>query len=406
MVTTIGNVNDHSPRPVGAIADASISLHGVEDPRISGARPPAAPTISVAEGLDAADRDLGLRLRTGARRTRRGGVLSCTAPEVWSGAGGSSTRHDVEGQLQPILVDGLYRPVVAAWTPAAGDQRWYVVPDVCDWHSILDWLAQRALPRYVPGALRRARSPLALDPALQTPAEAEARSALAELETSYTARRRELEERLAVATANSEPVRNGLLYGTSADLVDAVATVLRAAGLTVVDLDDLLGDTVSADLLVSLGARRRLIEVKSASGNASESLVGQLETHLRTWPQLWPHQPVDGGGLIINHQHRLEPAQRSDTVYGRPEFVAALALPVLPTRALFEWWRSSNWAAIRTAVLGDCQDDGQGDGELDNGPSPPRQPREPVPGPVRSSLLGRLGRRPRPGTPEGRAGRS
>jgi hypothetical protein len=405
VITTIGNVNDHSPRPVGATADASISLHGVEE-RISGARLPAAPTISVAEGLDAADRDLGLRLRNGRPSDAPWWGLELYGAEVWSGAGGSSTRHDVEGKLQPILVDGLDRPVVAAWTPAAGDQRWYVVPDVCDWHNILDWLVQRALPRYVPGALRRARSPLALDPALQTAAEAKARSALAELEASSAARRRELEERLAAATANAEPIRNGLLYGTSADLVDAVATVLRAAGLAVVDLDDLLGDTVSADLLVSLGPRQRLIEVKSASGNASESLVGQLETHLRTWPQLRPDQPVDGGVLIVNHQHRLEPDQRSDAVYGRPEFVAALALPVLPTRALFEWWRSSNWEAIRTAVLGDREDPGQDDREPDNGPSSPRQPREPVPGPVRGGLLGRLGRRPRPDTLEGRDGRS
>ncbi len=129
--------------------------------------------------------------------------------------------------------------------------------------------------------------------------------------------------------------------------------MLEAADLDVVKIDELLGETSSAELLVSLGERRRLIEVKSASGNAAETLVGQLETHLRTWPQLRPADPVDGGVLVVNHQHRTEPGERSASVYTRPEFVAALTVPVLSTRQLFDWWRASDWAAIRQAVLGD-----------------------------------------------------
>lgn len=279
VITTMGTVNDQSPRRIGATADASISLHGVED-RISGARLPAAATITIADGLDTADRDLGLRLRNGRPAGAPWWGLELYGGEVWSGAGGSVTRYEVLGQLHPILVDELQRPVVAAWSSGDRRRRWYVVPDVCDWHSILEWLVQHAAPRHVPAALRRARSPLALDPALQTPAQASARSALAELEISYADQRRGLGEQLDARKAQAEPIRNGLLYGTSADLVDAVAAVLRAAGLTAVDLDDLFGDTVSADLLVSVGAQRRLIEVKSASGNAGESLVGQLETYL------------------------------------------------------------------------------------------------------------------------------
>jgi hypothetical protein len=64
---------------------------------------------------------------------------------------------------------------------------------------------------------------------------------------------------------------------------------MTAAGLHTVDLDKELGGTKSADRLVgSEGPPRRLVEVKGASGAAPESLLGQLERHLTTWPQLRP----------------------------------------------------------------------------------------------------------------------
>jgi hypothetical protein len=190
-----------------------------------------------------------------------------------------------------------------AFTPPDGSQRWYIVPDVCDWHSILDWLVQRALPQHVPDALRRSRSPLALDPQLQSPDEIAARRALEELKATFAEQQRDLENQLEQATANAEPIRNGLLYGTGTDLENAIAAVLEAAGLNVVKVDELLGDTTSADLVVTLAGKRRLIEVKSASGSAAETLVRQLETHLQTWPQLRPNDPVDGGLLVVNHQY-------------------------------------------------------------------------------------------------------
>lgn len=392
LITTMGNVNDDRPRPLGATADATISLPGVET-YISGARLPASATISLADGLDAADRDLGLRLRNGRGPDAPWWSLQLTGSESWPGTGGPPTRYEPTGELQPILLDGLNQPVVAVWSSAEGDQRWYVVPDVCDWDSILDWLVQRALARYVPGALRRARSPLALDLALQSPAEVAARQALEELETSFTQQRRELEVRLEEARAHMEPIRNGLLYGTGAELENTVATVLEAAGLDVVKIDELLGETSSADLLVSLGERRRLIEVKSASGNAAETLVGQLETHLRTWPQLRPADPVDGGVLVVNHQHRTEPGERSAAVYTRPELIAALTVPVLSTRQLFDWWRASEWASIRQTVLGDTDIAAETD-DTKSSPSPPsaNAPTEnPEPGPLRR----RFRRRPR-----------
>ncbi|HTC60171.1 MAG TPA: hypothetical protein VK691_08630 [Solirubrobacteraceae bacterium] len=351
MITTMGNVSDQRPRPLGATADATISLPGMET-YISGARVPDGATISLADDLDSTDRDLALRLRN-ERADGPWWSLTLSGTEWVSGAGGPSTRHEPSGELQPILLDGLSQPVLAAWTPPDGSQRWYIVPDVCNWHSILDWLAHSGLPQHVPGALRRSRSPLALDPQLQTPDEIAARQSLEELKAAFAEQQRELESQLRQAGAKAEPIRSGLLYGTSTELEIAVAAVLEAAGTNVVKVDELLGATASADLLVSLGENRRLIEVKSASGSATETLVRQLETHLQTWPQLRPDEPVDGGVLIVNHQYRLPPDERSTAVYARPEFVAALSTPVLSTRQLFDWWCESNWVAIREAVLGE-----------------------------------------------------
>jgi len=351
LITTMGNANDQRPRRLGATADAAISLPGTET-NISGTRVPHGATISLADGLDATDRDLALRLRD-KRADGPWWSLTLSGTESEPGSGGPPTRHEPSGELQPLLVDGLSQPVLAAWTPPDGSQRWYIVPDVCDWHSILDWLMHRALPQHVPEALRRSRSPLALDRQLQTPGEIAAKQALEELNATYAERQRELESQVQQATAMAEPIRNGLLYGTSAELENAVAAVLEAAGTTVVKVDELLGDTSSADLLVSLSGKRRLIEVKSASGSASEMLLRKLETHVQTWPQLCGNEPVDGGVLIVNHQYGLPPDERSAAVYIRPEFVAALTAPVLSTRQLFDWWRESNWMAIREAVLGD-----------------------------------------------------
>jgi hypothetical protein len=242
--------------------------------------------------------------------------------------------------------------VVAAWTPLSGDQRWYVIPEATDWATILDWLVQRALPAFVPASLRRVRSPHFVDPDLQTADELVARQALAGLEARYTEDKLTLEGDLRRAEAAAEPIRYGLLYGSGADLVAAVEAVLTAAGLTTVDLDKELGGTKSADLLVHAGTQRVLVEVKAVSGAAPESLVGHLQRHLTTWPQLRPHEPADGGVLIVNHQHKLYPAERSATVYSRPEFVAALTVPVISTVELFGWWRTRGWALIRATVLG------------------------------------------------------
>ncbi|MFC9250402.1 hypothetical protein [Amycolatopsis thailandensis] len=92
--------------------------------------------------------------------------------------------------------------------------------------------------------------------------------------------------------------------------------------------------------------------MKSERGNAKEALVGDLRRHLDTWSELQPDSPVDGGTLIVNHQHKLAPDQRARQIYGRPEFVNTLTVPVVGTLDLFDWWRTKDWKAIRTAVLG------------------------------------------------------
>lgn len=272
--------------------------------------------------------------------------------EPGDGFGGVRT-HKPEGELHPILVDALGDPVAAAWTPPSGEQRWYIIPAATDWSTVLDWLVQRALPTHVPDALRRARSPHFVDPDLQTADELATRQALAELEERHAREKQRLDDELHRANAAAEPIRYGLLDGTGDELMDAVAAVFAAAGLTAMNLDAELGGTRSADLLISdRSATRYLVEVKSASSSASENLVGQLERHLNTWPQLRPDEPVSGGVLVVNHQHKLHPSRRSAKIYTRPEFVAALTVPVISTLELFNWWRASDWGSIRAAVLG------------------------------------------------------
>jgi hypothetical protein len=187
---------------------------------------------------------------------------------------------------------------------------------------------------------------------LEIPAETAARTALEELENNYSEDKARLKHDLEQARREAEPVRSGLLYGTGNELVAAVATVLRAAGFTVTDLDQELGGTRSADLLAVLGGQVCLIEVKSASGSAPESLASHLERHRDTWPQLRPGQPVTCAALIVNHQHKLDPANRTQDVYQRREFIETLAFPALATRDIFEWWRDKDWTAVRTGVLG------------------------------------------------------
>ncbi|MET8757585.1 hypothetical protein [Lentzea sp. NPDC004782] len=347
LVDVMGNVNEIR-RNVFVNYDASIDLLDHET-TIVGYRLPRGSRPVLADGLNAADRDLGLRLLnrppdTWWRLESRG------AGKYLSESGWQKT--EPVGELCPILLDSLGAPVVAVWVSPDERQRWYIVPDGTDWDTVIDWLVHHAVPAYVPDAPQRHRLTSAVNPDLETPAENEARVALADLEVRYAQDKARLEQDLADAKAVADPVRNGLLFGTGQALVDAVTRALSAAGFAVDDVDARLGATKSADLLVAFGPHRRLVEVKSERGPAKEALVGDLRRHLDTWGELQPGSPADGGTLIVNHQHKLAPGQRPRQIYRRPEFVNTLTVPVVSTLDLFDWWRTKDWKAIRTAVLG------------------------------------------------------
>jgi hypothetical protein len=307
--------------------------------------------VRTASDLGDADSHLALRL------------LSCTPALPWRAlslhgvtheAYNGRIHHPAQGMLEPIIETELGEPVVAAWVSPDGIERRYVLPVETPWSVLLQWLIEQALPEFVPAAMRRARRQLANDHTTMTRRERDARAALTELEAGYVTRRADLERELEDAQAAASAVRDGLLYGTGRPLVDAVNSVLESAGITVVDLDDQLGGTKNADLLCSYGGRSRLVEVKSASGNASERAYEDLVRHLREWEKLPGSTPVEGGALVLNHQHRAVPHERSPKPYTRPEFLAAQTEPVIPTLDLFEAWREEDGDAVRRLLFGDA----------------------------------------------------
>ncbi|MCX2928143.1 hypothetical protein [Streptomyces sp. NEAU-W12] len=317
---------------------------------------PVGVSPELADGLDHAEHDLGTQL------------LNCP-PDTWFRLTylreSKSSRPGVarvwpppgEGELRPILVDGLGAPVAGVWTPADGSARWFVVPHGTDHRLLVKWLVQHALPAYVPGALTRARSPLVRDPALATDAEARLVETIAEERRAHERRHTELQQQLAALRAVADPLRDNLLFGTGRPLEDAVHDVLVAAGATVTRLDDVYG-TNSADLLAEYGGRRVLVEVKSAKNRSPHTLPDKLLKHLSTWPGLTGTEPVDGGVLVVNHQIKLPPAQRDAEVYTDRAFADALTVPVIGSDRLFDWWRHEDWDAVRHAVFGDTGDTG------------------------------------------------
>ncbi|OKI49096.1 hypothetical protein [Micromonospora sp. CB01531] len=304
--------------------------------------------IRAAKDLGDADGQLALRM------------LNCNPAPLWrslslSGATLESyngrVQHPAEGTLVPILETELGEPVVAAWISPDGVERRYIVPVETPWPLLLEWLREQALPEFVPGAMRRARRQLATDETFMTRLERDVRTALAELEADYVTRRRRLERDLEEAQTVASTVREGLLYGTGKQLVVAVRTVLESAGVDVVDLDEELGGTKNADLLCTYAGRTRLVEVKGVSGSAPERAYQDLVRHLREWEKLPGVTPVVGGALILGHQLRVAPQERSRQPYGRPEFLAAQAEPVITPLDLFDAWREEDAEEIRRLLF-------------------------------------------------------
>jgi hypothetical protein len=347
VISPIGDFEERPHNIFGPHLD-SVSI-GRTSTTISGRPIGKGARVRVAADLSGADGQLARRL------------LNCNPVPMWRSLSLSGAvletyngreQHPAEGSLVPILETELGESVVAAWISPDGVERRYVVPVETPWTLLLQWLLELALPEFIPGVLRRARRLLAADEDLMTRRERNAHAALTSLEEDYIGRRSELERKLEEAQSASSVIREGLLYGSGEQLVDAVRSVLQAAGVTVINLDKYLGGTKNADLLCTYGGHSRLVEVKGASGSAPERAYQDLRRHLREWPSLSRSVPVEGGALVLNHEHRNVPQDRSRQPYGRPEFLAAQTEPVITTLDLFDAWRDEDSAAIRELLFG------------------------------------------------------
>lgn len=350
VISPIGG-EEKSPHRMSIFqGSASVSIGG-SDTSIAGRQLGLGAGVQLRQDLGEVDRQLGLRLLN-LRPAPQWYRLTLES-QIFIQPNGARVAGPPEGTLFPILETELGEPVVAVWLSTDGVERRYLVPSDVPWLQLLSWLSEQALPEFVPGTMERARRHLATDPSLMTRRERGARDVLADLEADYVVRKERLTEELLAAETAARSVREGLLYGTAGSLVKAVQLVLEAAGITVVDVDEMLGDTSNADLLCTFDGRSVLVEVKSASGSPSERLYQDMLRHLREWPHL-PHVPhVDGGALIVNHQTRKPPQERDVQPFTRPEFLAARSEPVVTTLGIFEAWREEDWDSVRILLFGE-----------------------------------------------------
>lgn len=353
IVVAVSMVGGDGESEIASIWDSSASVHlpASTSTSVGGAQIALRSRPDPAPGLGRADRDLALRIADTRPPELPWWRLSMRGSEVPSIYGPPEV-EEPEGTLEPLLVSRADETVAAVWTSPDGAVRHYILPFMPTWVPVLQWLAQQAIPEFIPAAARRMRSSLSEEPALQTPAEATARGELTRLEADYQARRAELKGQLKEAQRRADEVRDSLLFGSGTPLVAAVARVLSDAGIAVQDVDELLGATKNADLLAEYRGRRVLVEVKSCTGSAPERLAEAPARHLGTWPELRADLPVDDVVLVLNHQSKTHPLDRDAEPYRRPEFVASLAFPVVTTRQLFDWWRNGDHETVRTTVLG------------------------------------------------------
>jgi len=300
---------------------------------------PAGVEVHLVENLDSTDRDLAIRLsqQTPARWAH-------IAAEPWTAPG------EIVGFFDPLLVDDLREPLCAVWETDDGSERWYFLPPGCDWGPVLDWLVIAAIPRYIPDAVYRTRPSEAITEAFMTSDELELASQLAEFERTTEERRTDLTKALSTAQQKASGVRNPLLFGKGHTLKKAVKSILEECDFEVEDLDDSLGEGMSADLVARLNNRYWLVEVTSSSGPPSETEWTKLGGHLKIWPTL-RDEKLSGGVLIINNHHRQQPGKRP-TPYVRQAFLEALDAPVITTTQIVRWWRDQDCAALQAAVTG------------------------------------------------------
>jgi hypothetical protein len=354
VVALIGDAEDDVYAPDRPAVPPDVVLHvGHQGSHtsVAGRRLPPRTSVRIAPSLGKAEHDLAARLLNDLAEGPLW-ALRLAGATSYPPSGGPVYLQP-QGRLQPILIDSLGDPVAGLWISEDESQRWYVLPDGAKWDSVLGWLAHQALPELVPGALRRARSPLlAADPQLQSRDELRSREELADLETRYTRERARIEQELGEAVDRADAIRYPLLFAQGRDLVAAVRAVLEAAGLLVIDLDEELGGPWSADLLVTPTATVPwiMVEVKGAGRMPGERLLDDLTRHLRDWAASPPlPRTVAGGALVVSHETDLDPGERQPAPYMRAGF--APAHPVVSALELFGWWRARDWDAVRAAVL-------------------------------------------------------
>lgn len=305
--------------------------------------------VQLADGIRGADRDLALRL---IGENLRWATLELQGSTEYPGNGGPARVYAPEGHLDPVLVTPLGEPVVAAWVSPDAVERLYIVPGNVEWDVVTDWLLDQALPELNPTALRRHRMLKTVPPELQTTAERKADDALRLFDAEVAERRAALVEAQEAARVSADDMRDGLLYGRGHDLEAAVTRALSEAGIQVQQLDMVLGEPASADLLCTLGGRSVLAEIKSVGGNASESLYAALVKHVDAWQANPNRPPIDGGVLVINHEHKKDPADRSPSPYTRQAFLDSQQYPVVTAADLFDAWRTDDRERARALLFG------------------------------------------------------
>ena len=328
----------------------------IEGNEISLSEPPR-----LADELDPADRDLALRIAN----ARPAGLPWWHLRLAVGQRDRDGSPAGFFGTWTPLLLSPAGEVVAGVWTEHeptdSGNPlvRCYVLPALDSYVPVLRWLAEVGVPELLPASARRMHRYARDLPALQTTAEREILAQIESLNRSYDTQSRELRTRLDAERQSVDGVREPLLFGSGVSLETGVAQVLKDAAVNVQRLDTLVG-TTSADLLATFGGRAVLVEVKSSSGSAAESMVDSLRRHLRTWPMVMPGIVVSGGALVVNHQRRTAPVDRSPHVFSRAEFVASLEVPVVSTVALFDSWRRGDMDAVRASIgLSDAYDGGR-----------------------------------------------
>jgi hypothetical protein len=86
--------------------------------------------------------------------------------------------------------------------------------------------------------------------------------------------------------------------------------------------------------------------------------------------------PVEGGALVLNHEHRRAPQERSRKPYSRPEFLSAQTELVITTLDLFDAWCEEDAVTIRRLLFGLRSEQGPPGGTPLASPTGERSPKD------------------------------